>query len=189
MTPAATATGRWPRRRWHRARSCWPWPRARRQPAGRVYLARAGAGGYSLDLYDAANLELLGATPLPGRPESLAVDPGRDRVYVTMNDGNQDLLWTLDGSGRKLAEQRLGDWLQKTILALDLAGGRLFMGRDVYGDYGVTVLDLANRPGSGRHPAGPGAQRPGLGPGERPTAGQPHLRAPGQRCRSRGSGG
>ncbi len=110
--------------------------------AGRVYLARQAAVGYSLDRYDAAGLAFAGTTLLPGRPDSLLVEPGRGRVSLTLNDGDQALFWTLDGDGRALETRRLGDYLLKALLALDVGGNRLFLARDIYTDYGVTVLDL-----------------------------------------------
>jgi len=111
--------------------------------AGRVYLARQDSVGYSLDRYDAANLALAGTAPLPGRPDSLLVEPGRGRVSLSLNDGDQALFWTLDGDGRALEERRLGDPLLRALLALDSGGNRLFLARDIYDDYGLTVIDLA----------------------------------------------
>ena len=76
--------------------------------AGRVYLARQAAVGYSLDRYDAASLAFAGTAPLPGRPDSLLVEPGRGRVSLTLNDGDQALFWTLDGDGRALEHAAAG---------------------------------------------------------------------------------
>ncbi|MBN1137370.1 MAG: hypothetical protein JXM73_12345, partial [Anaerolineae bacterium] len=111
--------------------------------AGRVYLARQAAVGYNLDRYDANSLAFAGVTLLPGRPASLLVEPGRDRITLSLNDGDQALFWALDGEGRALETRRLGDYLLKVLLAVDAAGGRLFLARDIYTGYGVTVLDLA----------------------------------------------
>ena len=111
--------------------------------AGRVYLARQYAGAYGLDRYDAASLALAGTAPLPGRPDSLLAEPGRGRVTLTLNDGNQALLWALDGDGGALDTRRLGDYLLKGLLALDTGGSRLFLARDIYTDNGVTVVDRA----------------------------------------------
>lgn len=110
--------------------------------AGQVYLARQAAAGYSLDRYDPATLASIGTAPLPGRPNSLLVEPGRGRVTLSLNDGDQALFWTLDAKGRALDTRRLGDYLLKALLASDADGGRLFLARDIYSDYGVTVLDL-----------------------------------------------
>ena len=110
--------------------------------AGRVYLARQAGVGYSLDRYDAASLASVGIAPLPGRPDSLLVEPGRGRVSLTLNDGDQALFWTLDADGNTLEGRRLGDPLLKALLAVDADGNRLFLARDIYTDYGVTVLDL-----------------------------------------------
>ena len=114
--------------------------------AGRLYLTGRGSAGYALHLYDPDTLAADAATALPGRPAHLLAAPGRQRVFITLDDGERNLLWTLDAGGELLAEQPLGDWLQDSPLALDAEGGRLFLGRDAYGDYGLTVLD----PASGR---------------------------------------
>ncbi len=109
----------------------------------RVYLAYEDQGGYFLAQFDASTLAPLVATALPGRINDLAPNPNRGQVYVTLDDGERSLFWTLDGDGSLVDEQVLGEWTNRALLALDLEGDRLFLGRDVYGDYGITVLDLA----------------------------------------------
>jgi photosystem II stability/assembly factor-like uncharacterized protein/sugar lactone lactonase YvrE len=109
--------------------------------AGRLYLAYQDDSGYKLGLYDLATLRQASATPLPGRPDALLPDPDRGRLYTTLSDGEHLLLWTLDTSGRRLDERQLGGWTQRSPLALDPEGRRLFLGRDTYGNYGITVLD------------------------------------------------
>ncbi len=109
---------------------------------GRVYLAYQDSAGYTLGQYDATTLQELTATDLPGRPDSIVADPNRDRVYVTLNDGEQNLLWILEGDGRLLEERILGEWTQKTHLALDPSSDRLFLGREVYRNQGITILSL-----------------------------------------------
>lgn len=126
---------------------------------GRLYLAHREDGRYVLGVYDADTLQLAASAPLPGWTDVLLPDPQRGRLYVTANNGEHNLFWTLDSDGRLLDEQVLGEWTQKTQLALDPAGDRLFLGRDAYGNYGITVLDLE----TGREiadiplPRGPGA--------------------------------
>jgi photosystem II stability/assembly factor-like uncharacterized protein/DNA-binding beta-propeller fold protein YncE len=110
--------------------------------AGRLYLAYRDDSGYKLGLYDTATLGQDSAIPLPGRPDALLPDPDRGRLYTTLSDSENNLLWTLDTSGRRLDERQLGEWTQKTSLALDADGGRLFLGRDAYGKYGIVVLDV-----------------------------------------------
>lgn len=110
--------------------------------AGRVYLAHRDGAGYALSLYDAATLTMLTTAPLPGWPDALLADPARGHVYVTFNDGERSYLWTLDSDGRLVDSRALGTWTQKTHLALDPVGERLFLGREVYEDPGVTILDL-----------------------------------------------
>ena len=111
--------------------------------AGRVYLARQADFGYALDRYDTADLALAGTAPLPGRPDNLVVETGRGRASLSLNDGEQALFWTLDADGNAVETRRLGDYLLTALLAFDAGGGRLFIARDLYTDYGVTVLDLA----------------------------------------------
>ena len=110
--------------------------------AGRVYLAHRDGAGYALSLYNAATLEMLISAPLPGWPDALLADPAQGHVYVTCNDGQRDYLWTLDSEGRQVDSRALGTWTQKTYLALDPGGERLFLGREVYEDPGITILDL-----------------------------------------------
>ncbi|MEJ2207680.1 MAG: hypothetical protein P8129_01415 [Anaerolineae bacterium] len=110
---------------------------------GRVYLASQDQGGYRLDIYRAGTLESAGSRSLPGPIDTMLPDPARERLYLTLNDGERALFWALDDSGQLLEEQVLGDWTGHTTLALDPAGDRLFLGRDAYKNYGVTVLDLA----------------------------------------------
>jgi photosystem II stability/assembly factor-like uncharacterized protein/DNA-binding beta-propeller fold protein YncE len=109
---------------------------------GRIYLAYEDDGGYVLSQYDAASLEALASSELPGRPEALVVDPNRERAYLTLNDGERSLLWVVDGAGRTLDERDTGEWTQKNHLALDPEGDRLFVGREVYDNNGITILDL-----------------------------------------------
>ncbi len=113
----------------------------------RVYLAYQEQGGYRLSWHDARTLEALGSRSLPGPLDDLLPGPGpaagdRSRLYLTLNDGEQAILWTLEGDGELLQEQPVGDWTQHTWLALDAEGGRLFLGREAYGNNGVAVLDL-----------------------------------------------
>ncbi|MFN2228664.1 MAG: hypothetical protein ACK2VA_02740 [Anaerolineae bacterium] len=110
----------------------------------RVTLVYEEQGDYVLAQYAASTLQELSEVALPGRPESLAPDPARDLVYVSLSDGEQNLLWTLDGQGRLVDERVLGDWTSTTNLALDPEGDRLFVAREAYGDHGITVLDLAS---------------------------------------------
>ncbi|MFN2241495.1 MAG: hypothetical protein ACK2U2_04355 [Anaerolineae bacterium] len=110
----------------------------------RITLLYEEQGDYFLAQYDAATLQELSEVALPGRPESLAPDPARGLVYLSLSDGEQNLLWTLDEQGRLVEERILGDWTSTTHLALDPQGNRLFMAREAYGDYGIAVLDLAS---------------------------------------------
>jgi DNA-binding beta-propeller fold protein YncE len=108
----------------------------------RVYVTYEDMGDYLLGQYEASTLQELATIHLPGMPEDLAPDPGRDRVYVSLTDGERNLLWTLDDDGRLLDERILGDWTHTTRLALDPEGDRLFLGRAVDRDHGISVLDL-----------------------------------------------
>jgi DNA-binding beta-propeller fold protein YncE len=108
----------------------------------RAYVLYRDNSGYVLGFYDATTLQARTTISLPGPPDDLLPDPTRGRLYLTLNDGEHALFWTLDGDGHLLEEQQLGDWTRHTPLALDPVGDRLFLGRDVYNDYGITVRDL-----------------------------------------------
>ncbi|MEJ2734518.1 MAG: hypothetical protein P8189_13300 [Anaerolineae bacterium] len=108
----------------------------------RVYLVYQEGADYLLGQYDSGTLQDLATTDLPGPPDDLVPDPSRDRVYLSLNDGQQYLLWSLDGDGRLSEEQVLGEWTQRTFLALDDSADRLFLGQDRYRDHGITILDL-----------------------------------------------
>ena len=109
---------------------------------GRIYLAYQDDDGYVLGQYDAHSLEELASTRLAGQPGELVPDPNRDRAYLTLDDGERSLLWVVAGDGRSVDERDLGEWMQKNHLALDPEGDRLFVGREVYDNNGITVLDL-----------------------------------------------
>ena len=108
----------------------------------RLYIAYQDTGGPILAQYDAATLKTLATTALPGRPDALLPDPARRRVYLTLSNGQHNLLWVIGGDGSRLEERPLGEWTQRTSLALDPEGDRLFLGRDLYGSEGLTILDL-----------------------------------------------
>ncbi|MGD8397298.1 MAG: hypothetical protein PVG11_00430, partial [Anaerolineae bacterium] len=112
--------------------------------AGRLYLAheQAAGGSYALGIFDAERLDALATVPLPGRPQDLLPVPGRGHVYVTLDDGERDLLWKLSTNGERLGKLDLGAWTQTTHLALDSDGGRLFLSRDAYRQYAVVARDL-----------------------------------------------
>jgi DNA-binding beta-propeller fold protein YncE/photosystem II stability/assembly factor-like uncharacterized protein len=112
--------------------------------AGRLYLVYRSGDGHALDVLDTASLEVLATAPLPGKPDALLADPKRSRLYLTLNDGANDLFLTFSDDGQVSEQETLGDWSRRTRLALDPAGDRLFLGRDAYGDYGISVLDLGS---------------------------------------------
>lgn len=110
--------------------------------AGRVYLAWQENGDHYLAQYDAETLEKRVVSPLPGPPNDLVSDPGRPLVYLTLSDGERNLLWAIDERGQLAAERVLGEWSQTTRLALDPNADVLFLGRDHYSQYSITLLDL-----------------------------------------------
>jgi len=110
--------------------------------AGRIYLVVQDPGGYSLLTYDTQTLAELNRLRLAGQPDGLVANPGRGEVYVSAGNNYQDLLSTIDSEGRLLAERTLGDSTRRTTLALGGGGRRLFLGRDLYSDYAVEVLNL-----------------------------------------------
>ncbi len=108
----------------------------------RLYLAYQEGADYLLGQFESTTLRELTTIGLPGPPGDLVPDPHRDRVYVTLNDGQQNLLWSVDGDGRLSEERVLGEWTQRTSLALDASADRLFLGRDRYRAHRIAVLDL-----------------------------------------------
>lgn len=110
--------------------------------AGRVFLAWQEGGSSYLAQFDAGTLQELAVSPLPGRPDNVVPYPDRGVVLLTLNDGERNLLWAIDESGQLAAERVLGEWSQKTHLALDAAADRLLLGKDHYGNYAITLLDL-----------------------------------------------
>jgi photosystem II stability/assembly factor-like uncharacterized protein/DNA-binding beta-propeller fold protein YncE len=110
--------------------------------ADRLYLAGRDAGGYLLGLYEASTLDPISTTPLPGKPDALLAAPGWQQLFVTLDDGQDSSLWIMDGEGRVMQKRAMGGWTQTVHLALDREGARLFLGRESYGDHGVTILDL-----------------------------------------------
>ena len=119
-------------------------PEARRPGASfaidgdRLYLAYGDGEQYLLGIYEVPSLALVTTLSLPGRPDDLAVAAGRGRLYLTLDDGAQSLLWTLDRTGQLLDELALGEWTQNTSLALDAAGGRdQVLGLKLGGEYAV----------------------------------------------------
>lgn len=107
---------------------------------GRLYIALR-SNVYLLGMWDTATMQVWTTAPLPGPPDGLLVDPGSGRVYYSGDDGTNALLLILDDEGAVLHQVELGEWTQDAPLALDAAGGRLFVGWNVYQGYGVHVLN------------------------------------------------
>jgi DNA-binding beta-propeller fold protein YncE/photosystem II stability/assembly factor-like uncharacterized protein len=108
----------------------------------RAYVTYEEGGDYFLGQYEASTLAELATITLPGRPEDLVADPAREQAYLSLSDGEQSLLWTVDDGGRLLDERVLGDWTETVRLALDAEGDRLFLGREAHRNHGIDVLDL-----------------------------------------------
>jgi photosystem II stability/assembly factor-like uncharacterized protein len=119
---------------------------------GHLFLVSQQGGDYVLAVYDPTTLDSLVTVPLPGPPDDLLPDPQRGRLYLTLDDGQDSRLWTLDGAGHLVDDRRLGEWTQNSYLALDPGGGRLFISHDAYQAYGVTILDLNTGQESGSIP-------------------------------------
>lgn len=111
---------------------------------GRLYMVIRGPISYILAMFDTATLGVYSLPRLPGPVSALLADPKAGRVYYTGNDGTHALLWILDLEGKRIQEVPLGDWTQDAPLALDESGGRLFVGRTGYGDYGISVYQPSN---------------------------------------------
>jgi len=113
------------------------------EPAsGRVFLAWHEDGHHYLAQYDAETLAELAVSPLPGGVEDMVPDPGGALVYLTLNDGERNLLWAIDAKGQLAAERVLGEWSQRTRLALDPAADLLLLGVSNYQHNSITPLEL-----------------------------------------------
>ena len=115
-------------------------------PADRLYLARS----YSpevLDIFTASTLEMVTSIPLKGRIQDLAVNTVTNRLYAALDslsgeEGNEIL--TLDGtSGDLIASLMVGDQNQKSVLAVDETANRLYVGRTMWQEPGVIVVNGA----------------------------------------------
>jgi DNA-binding beta-propeller fold protein YncE/photosystem II stability/assembly factor-like uncharacterized protein len=107
----------------------------------RLYAVLETATEHTLTLFDLHTLALLTSIPLPSQPDDLLPNAGQSRLYLTLNNGEHSLLWTVDSGGTIVAEQTIGTWPQRTYLALDPDGGRLFLVQDAYSDAAISVLD------------------------------------------------
>ena len=108
-------------------------------PADRLYIARAAP---ALDILAASTLETVATVPLASPVHDLAVNAAANRLYLSLSQEGENRVLTLDGtSGELLDSLAVGDEHQRSVLAVDEARGRLYVGRTACDTPGVTVLD------------------------------------------------
>ncbi len=111
-------------------------------PADRLYLARSSPD--ALDIFTASTLEKVATLPLRGRVQDLAVNTVTHRLYVALNTDAASEILTLDGiSGDHIANLVVGERYQKSVLAVDEAADRLYVGRTTSQEPGVIVVSGA----------------------------------------------
>ena len=108
-------------------------------PADRLYIARTAP---ALDILAASTLERVATVPLASPVQDLAVNAAANRLYLSLSQEGENRVLTLDGtSGELLDSLAVGDEHQRSVLAVDEARGRLYVGRTACDTPGVTVLD------------------------------------------------
>jgi len=111
-------------------------------PADRLYLARSSPN--ALDIFTASTLERVTSITLEGRVQDLAVNPVTNRLYVALSGNENDEILTFDGSsGDAIASLVAGEHYQINVLAVDETADRLYIGRTMWQEPGVLVVNGA----------------------------------------------
>jgi YVTN family beta-propeller protein len=111
-------------------------------PADRLYLARSSPD--VLDIFTASTLERVTTVPLEGHVQDLAANTVTNRLYVALGSEAANEILTLDGtSGDSVASLMMGERYQITVLAVDEAADRLYVGRAMWQEPGVLVVNGA----------------------------------------------
>ncbi len=109
-------------------------------PADRLYLARLGPA--TLDVISASTLEVIITIPLESLAQDLAVNTLANRLYVALSSQGRNQVLALDGdNGSILASLAVGDEYQSSVLAVDEASDRLYVGKGTSEEPGVTIVD------------------------------------------------
>jgi len=108
--------------------------------ADHLYLARSSPD--ALDIFAASTLEKMTAIKLKGLVQDLAVNTVTDRLYVALSSQENNEILTLDGtSGDYMASLVVGEWYQRSVLAVDETANRLYVGRTTSQEPGVVVVN------------------------------------------------
>jgi photosystem II stability/assembly factor-like uncharacterized protein len=118
-------------------------PMALNPRLGRIYLGRGNPSGqepsgWSLEVFDTADLTPVTSFPTPGEFEYLAVEVDAGRVYLVESDSGPSALRVLDADGMPLADQEpipLSGEYQSFPMAI--GGDVLFVNDGDYDDYMV----------------------------------------------------
>jgi DNA-binding beta-propeller fold protein YncE/photosystem II stability/assembly factor-like uncharacterized protein len=109
-------------------------------PADRLYLARLGLA--TLDIISASTLEAVTTIPLQSTLQDLIVNTLTNRLYVALSSQGHNQVLALDGdNGDVLASLAVGDEYQSSVLAVDEATERLYVGKGYSEEPGVAIVD------------------------------------------------
>jgi len=109
-------------------------------PADRLYLARLGPA--TLDIISASTLEAITTIPLESPLQDMAVNTLTNRLYVALSFQGRNQVLALDGDdGNVLASLAVGDEYQSSVLAVDEAAERLYVGKGYSEEPGITIVD------------------------------------------------
>jgi DNA-binding beta-propeller fold protein YncE len=109
-------------------------------PADRLYLACSDPA--TLDIISANTLEVITTIPLESPLQDMAVNTLTNRLYVTLSSQGSNRGLALDGdNGSILASLAIGDEYQSSVLAVDEAAERLYLGKGTSEEPGVTIVD------------------------------------------------
>lgn len=124
-------------------------------PADRLYLARWGPA--SLDIVSASTLEVIATIPLESPLQDMAVNTFTGRLYLALSSQRSNQVLALDGDGGGLlASLAVGDEYQSSVLAIDEAADRLYVGKGTSEEPGVVIVDERTMKPVAEIPASPG---------------------------------
>jgi len=109
-------------------------------PTDRLYLSRLGPA--TLDIISASTFEMITTIPLESPVQDMAVNTLTNRLYVTLSSQGRNQVLALDGdNGDVLASLAIGDEYQSSVLAVDEAAERLYVGKGTSEEPGITIVD------------------------------------------------
>jgi DNA-binding beta-propeller fold protein YncE/photosystem II stability/assembly factor-like uncharacterized protein len=105
-----------------------------------LYLSHLGPA--TLDIISASTLEVITTISLESPVQDMAVNTLTNRLYVTFSSQGRNQVLALDGdNGGFLASLAVGDEYQSSVLAVDEASDRLYVGKGTSEEPGVTIVD------------------------------------------------